>query len=485
LRRRLSLGAGGARRGGLVFQPILNYPLFSLTLTAESAMPIPVLHYPSPRAEARLAAIAARSPEFRKQDLKAVERILAAVRREGDAALVRYTRQFDAPDMEASRLRVAEEEIAAAAGRVDRAFKASLKRAADQIEAFHRQQVRPSWMDAQRPGVLLGQLVHPVDAAGVYVPGGQGGSTPLVSSVLMGAIPARIAGVPRIVMTTPPATDGTVSPHLLAAARLAGVHEVYRVGSAWAVAALAYGTASIPRVDVIVGPGNRWVTLAKKLVAGTVGIDMVAGPSEILIVADEAADPALAAADMLSQAEHDPLASAMLLTPSAPLAREVARELEAQLARLPRAEIARASLRRFGTLMVVPHLDAALELSNRIAPEHLELLIASPTDFVGRIRHAGAVFLGPHTPEPVGDYLAGPNHVLPTAGTARFSSALSVDHFVKKTSLLRYSREALLREAPHVIRLAEIEGLEAHAEAVRRRLEPDKAPRRAPGEEGG
>lgn len=433
-------------------------------------MPLTILHYPSPRGEARLAAIIGRRLDFRKKDLQAVERILAEVRREGDAALVRYTRRFDAPELGAADLRVSAAELEAAGSLVSRAFKTSLQRAAAQIEAFHRQQVRPSWMDARRPGVFLGQLVHPVDAAGVYVPGGQGGRTPLVSSVLMGAIPARIAGVGRIVMATPPSADGRVNPHLLAAARLAGVHEVYRVGSAWAIAALAYGTPSIPRVDVIVGPGNLYVTLAKKLVAGTVGIDMLAGPSEILIVADGSADPALVAADMLSQAEHDPLASAILLTDHEPLARQVTRELEVQLARLTRAAIAGESLRRFGALMVVPDLATAVDLANRIAPEHLELLVAAPMDLVGRIRHAGAVFLGPYTPEPVGDYLAGPNHVLPTAGTARFASALSVDHFVKKTSLLRYTREALEREAAHVIRLAEIEGLDAHAQAVRRRL---------------
>jgi histidinol dehydrogenase len=443
-------------------------------------MPLTILHYPSPRAEARLAAISGRCLDFRKKDLQAVERILADVRREGDAALVRYTRRFDSPAMGAADLRVSAAELDAAGGQVSRAFKTSLQRAAAQIEAFHRQQVRPSWMDAQRPGVLLGQLVHPVDAAGVYVPGGQGGRTPLVSSVLMGAIPARIAGVARIVMVTPPSADVRVNPHLLAAARLAGVHEVYRVGSAWAIAALAYGTPSIPRVDVIVGPGNLYVTLAKKLVAGSVGIDMLAGPSEILIVADAGADPALVAADMLSQAEHDPLASAVLLTDHEPLARQVARELEDQLARLTRAAIAGESLRRFGTLMVVPDMATAVELSNRIAPEHLELLVRTPMDLVGHIRHAGAVFLGPYTPEPVGDYLAGPNHVLPTAGTARFASALSVDAFVKKTSLLRYTREALQREAAHVIRLAEIEGLDAHAQAVRLRLAQRPAAGRQP-----
>ena len=302
--------------------------------------------------------------------------------------------------------------------------------------------------------------------------GGQGGLTPLVSSVLMGALPARIAGVSRLVMVTPPTHGGEVNPHLLAAAHAVGIDAVYRVGSAWAIAALAYGTATIAPVDVIVGPGNLYVTLAKKLVAGTVGIDMVAGPSEILIVADHSANPAFAAADMLSQAEHDPLASAVLLTDNAEVARETAAALEQQLSRLPRGDIAAAALRDYGAIIQVADLDAAIALANRIAPEHLELLTATPMDLVGSIRNAGAVFLGAHTPEPVGDYIAGPNHVLPTAGTARFSSALSVDNFIKKTSLIRYTAAALKKEAADIICLAETEGLDAHANAVRMRLKP-------------
>jgi histidinol dehydrogenase len=357
-----------------------------------------------------------------------------------------------------------------AAQSVDRRFKRALNRAVRQIEAFHRQQYRRSWIDPARQGVLLGQMFHPVDAVGIYVPGGRGGQTPLVSSVLMGALPARIAGVPRRVMVTPPTREGHVSPHLLAAAQACGIDTVYRVGSAWAVAALAYGTETIPPVDVIVGPGNLYVTLAKKLVAGTVGIDMVAGPSEILIIADETADPQFAAADMLSQAEHDPLASSILLTTSEETARSVRRALEEQLAHLTRREIAAASIRDFGLIMVVPDLAAAVRLANRIAPEHLEVMTDRPMDLIGEIRNAGAVFLGAHTPEPVGDYIAGPNHVLPTAGTARFSSALSVDNFIKKTSLIRYTAGALAREAGDIVHLAEIEGLDAHARAVRLRL---------------
>jgi histidinol dehydrogenase len=317
---------------------------------------------------------------------------------------------------------------------------------------------------------MLGQLFRPVDSAGIYVPGGQGGLTPLVSSVLMGALPAKIAGVPRIVMATPPTRNGEVNPHLLAAAHAVGIDAVFRVGSAWAIAAMAHGTETIDPVDVIVGPGNLYVTLAKKLVAGTVGIDMVAGPSEILIVADKTANPEYAAADMLSQAEHDPLASAILLTDSMTVAQAAAKAIENQLPHLTRRDIAAASLQQFGAIIQVPDLDAAIALANRIAPEHLELLTQTPMDLVGRIRNAGAVFLGPHTPEPVGDYMAGPNHVLPTVGTARFSSALSVDNFVKKTSLIRYTDEALKKEAADILCLAEIEGLDAHANAVRLRL---------------
>jgi histidinol dehydrogenase len=313
--------------------------------------------------------------------------------------------------------------------------------------------------------------VAPVERAGIYVPGGRAGDTPLVSSVLMGAIPARVAGVREIVAVTPPRADGTVSPHLLAAARRAGVDAVFKAGSAWGVAALAFGTATVPRVDVVVGPGNLYVTLAKKLVAGTVGIDIIAGPSEILIVADETGDPEFIAADLLSQAEHDALASAVLATPARALARAVGAEVDRQLADLGRAAVARQSLARYGAIFVVPDLTAAFAVTNRLAPEHLELHVADPLSHLDRVRHAGAVFLGPYTPEPVGDYIAGPNHVLPTAGTARFASALSVDHFLKRTSILQYSPEAFAAEAHAVLALAAVEGLGAHAASVRRRLE--------------
>jgi histidinol dehydrogenase len=313
-------------------------------------------------------------------------------------------------------------------------------------------------------------MVHPVDAAGIYVPGGKGGQTPLVSSVLMGAIPARIAGVKAVYMATPPTAEATVNPHLLAAAHRAGVTAVFKTGSAWAIGALAYGTETIPRVDVIVGPGNIYVTLAKKLVSGTVGIDMIAGPSEIMIVADETANPEFVAADLLSQAEHDALASAILATTSRRLARETAKAASIQIQTLSRRETAHQSISKYGAILVVPDLDAAIGLANRIAPEHLELQIRDPFSQINRIRHAGALFLGAFTPEPVGDYMAGPNHVLPTAGTARFSSALSVEHFIKRTSLIYYTPSAFYQEAEDIMRLARIEGLDAHANSVDLRL---------------
>jgi histidinol dehydrogenase len=447
---------------------------FGNDVAIEGNRSMKIMQYPSPAAEKRLVQIEKRGLGFQRKDLVTVQRILEDVRKNGDDALVKYSRQFDAPDFKPHHIRVTKDEMAAAMGAVDAGFKRSLNRAARQIAAFHTRQRINSWFDTPRPGTLLGQMVHPVDAAGIYVPGGQGGATPLVSSVLMGAIPAKIAGVSQIVMVTPPTKEGLVSPYLLAAARKAGVDAVYKVGSAWSVAALTYGTATIPKVDVVVGPGNIYVTLAKKLVAGTVQIDMIAGPSEILVLADTTADPEYVAADMLSQAEHDPMASAILVTDSQGLAESVNEALMRRLEQLERRQIAEQSIRSYGALMVVANITAAIELANRIAPEHLELIIGDPFARVGELRHAGAIFVGPFTPEPVGDYMAGPNHVLPTAGTARFSSALSVDHFVKKTSLIHYARNAFQKEAQDIIRLANIEGLGAHAQAVQVRLSQSK-----------
>lgn len=426
--------------------------------------------YPSPAANRKVERIARRSIDFKRKEIRAVERILSDVEKNGDKALIAYTNRFDAPNLTLTELRVSPNEFQAAAKRVDPAFLNSLNRAISQIESFHRQQMPKSWIDTRRSGTFLGQMVNPVDSAGIYVPGGKGGSTPLVSSVLMGAIPAKIAGVGRITLVTPPTPDGHINPYLLTAAQKVSVDAVYKLGSAWAIAALAYGTESVPRSDIIVGPGNIYVTLAKKLVAGRVGIDMIAGPSEILIIADHSATPEFVAADLLSQAEHDPLASAILVTTCKGLAKAVQKAVAGQMETLSRQDIASSSIQNFGAIMTVSDMQTAIELSNRFAPEHLELCVENPFDIVGQIRNAGAIFMGHYAPEPLGDYLAGPNHVLPTAGTARFSSALSVEHFIKKTSLIHYSQAAFHKEAPDVARLADIEGLGAHAHAIRIRM---------------
>ena len=426
--------------------------------------------YPSKSAETRVTSIINRGLGFKEKDYLKVSQILEDVRKNGDNALIKYANQFDSPGLSIKSIRVTSDEIEAAAKKVERTFMRSLNRAISHIESFHKHQLCNSWINTDRPGAFLGQIVNPVDSAGVYVPGGKGGKTPLVSSVLMGAIPARIAGVKHIAMATPPTKDGTVNPHLLVAAKKVGINAIYKLGSAWAIAALAYGTKTVPKTDVIVGPGNIYVTLAKKIVSGTVGIDMIAGPSEILIIADNTANPEFTAADLLSQAEHDTMASSILVTNSEETAKAVNIAVEEQLKYLDRKDIAEKSLDSFGAIIVMPDLTTCIELANRIAPEHLELHIDNPFEYIGKIRNAGAIFVGDYTPEPVGDYIAGPNHVLPTAGAARFASALSVDNFVKKTSLIHYSKEAFKREAKDIIRLAEIEGLDAHANAIKIRL---------------
>jgi histidinol dehydrogenase len=423
--------------------------------------------YPSKTAEKRILKTLERGLGFSKKDLKAVEAYLKDVKKRGDEALVEYTRRFDSDQITIESLEVTPKEFDLALKTVDASFLKSLDRSANQLEYFHSKQKENSWIDTPRNGVMVGRLVKPVGAAGVYAPGAKGGKTPLVSSVLMGGIPAKVAGVPSIHLMTPPMENGSINPHILAAAHRIGITSVFKAGSAWAIAALAYGTQTVPKVDVIVGPGNIYVTLAKKLVAGTVGIDMIAGPSEILIIADNEANPEFLAADLLSQAEHDIMASAILVTDSRALAQKTIAALETQMEKLPRKEIARKSIESFGAVMLVPDIETGIDLSNRLAPEHLELIVKNPFDYLDRIQNAGALFLGPYTPEPMGDYIAGPNHVLPTAGTARFSSALSVEHFIKKTSLIHYSREAFAKEADDVIRLAETEGLSAHAHSVR------------------
>ena len=401
---------------------------------------------------------------------KAVTEILAAVRERGDDALLQYTRQFDAPNFQMSQLQVTQEEFDRARTQVDAAFMETLSLAVERLQFFHEQELEKSWTLTRDDGVITGRLVRPVAAAGLYVPGGQGGKTPLVSSVLMNGIPAGIAGVKKRIMVTPPNDKGELHPALLVAASEIGIDQVFKVGSCWAIAALAYGTRSIPRVDVIVGPGNQYVAEAKQQVSGIVGIDMIAGPSEVLIVADPSARPSYIAADMLAQAEHDPQALAMLVTTSPAIAAQVVQELQRQLQELSRKEIATKALKNRGVILIVDDLHEAIGLANNIAAEHLELMIEKPDSWLHAIQHAGAIFLGNYSPEAAGDYLAGPNHVLPTMGTARFSSALGVETFIKKSSIISYNRAALREDGPHIMALANLEGLSAHAKSVAVRL---------------
>lgn len=394
-----------------------------------------------------------------------VRAILADVAKRGDEALLERTRAFDAPDM-TMPFAVPQNEIARAAASISGEERSIIVEAASHIRAFHEAQKDKSWFITREDGSILGQKVEAVDRAGLYVPGGKGGNTPLISSMLMGAIPAQVAGVKEVAVVTPPRADGTLNPYMLAAAYLLDITEVYRVGGPWSIAALAYGTKEIRPVDVIAGPGNIFVTTAKKLVQGKVGIDMLAGPSEILVLADESANPEWVAADMLSQAEHDKLASAVLVTTSGLLADKVAAALDRRVEELPRADIARASLENWGAIIQVPSLSVAVDMANLIAPEHMEVCTASAWEILPAIKHAGAVFLGQYSTEPVGDYYAGPNHVLPTLGTARYSSALSVQTFCKKTSIIAVSRRFTSKHASSIALLARLEGLEAHARSV-------------------
>ena len=403
-------------------------------------------------------------PQVNVQDI--VADILRRVKEEGDAALRDYTKRFDGADLDS--LQVTADEIAEAVASVDPKFLDILKRAAANIRNFHEKQVRNSFIINDEAGIVMGQKVIPVDRAGLYVPGG---TAAYPSTVLMDAIPAKIAGVPQVVMVSPPNKEGKISPVILAAAYVAGVDKIFKVGGAQAIAALAFGTETVPKVDKIVGPGNAFVAEAKKQVFGTVSIDMIAGPSEILIVADETADPRYVAADLLSQAEHDKLASAVLVTDSMALAKAVQAELEVQIPALSRAEIARASIDNNGKIIVADTLSVVLDIANEIAPEHLELCVDNPFDYLDGIRHAGSVFMGKHCPEALGDYMAGPNHTLPTSGTAKFSSPLSVDDFVKKTQYTYFTKEALERVGRDVAYFAEQEGLTAHAKSAVIRLE--------------
>jgi histidinol dehydrogenase len=402
---------------------------------------------------------------------QAVKQIIMRVRAEGDAALRDYAEKFDRVSV--NELRLTDEEIQAAYEQVEPAFLDAIRQAAVNIRAFHEKQKRTTWLDLQANGSMLGQIMRPLKRVGIYVPGGKAAYP---SSVLMNAIPAQVAGVPEIVMVTPPATAGEegVNPYILVAAAEVGIREIYRVGGAQAVAALAYGTESIAPVDKIVGPGNIYVALAKRNVFGVVDIDSIAGPSEIVVLADETADPAFVAADLLSQAEHDEMASAVLVTPSAQLALQVQLEVRRQLEALPRKAIAAQSIRDYGAILTVSNIAEGIDIVNQLAPEHLELMVAEPFQYLSRIENAGAIFLGPYSSEPVGDYWAGPNHILPTNGTARFSSPLNVDDFIKKSSVIYYSKEALMASGRQIMTLAKHEGLEGHARAIEVRLQKEE-----------
>ena len=395
-----------------------------------------------------------------------VAQIIADVKANGDEALLRYCQKFDRASL--TTLQVSQQEMEEAAAQVDPQLIAIMEKAAANIRAFHEKQVRNSFVMHREKGVILGQKIIPVDRAGLYVPGG---TAAYPSTVLMDAIPAKIAGCKEVVMVTPPNAQGKVNPVILAAAKVAGVDKIFKVGGAQAIAALAYGTESIPKVDKIVGPGNAFVAEAKKQVYGLVSIDMIAGPSEILIVADGATNPRHAAADLLSQAEHDTLASAVLVTDSMELALAVQAELEKQIPQLERQSIARESIDRNGKIIVTDSISQAIEISNRIAPEHLELCLDNPFDYLDAVRHAGSIFMGRYCPEALGDYFAGPNHTLPTSGTARFSSPLGVDDFIKKTQFTYYTKDALQDVAENVATFARAEGLTAHAKSAVIRME--------------
>ncbi|MCY9763467.1 histidinol dehydrogenase [Paenibacillus alvei] len=401
--------------------------------------------------------------------LNSVKRIVSDVRYEGDTGLLKYTSEHDKVELIQEQLRVTEADISQAYEQVEQSFLAAIRQAASNIRRFHKRQKRTSWMECEPDGTLLGQIMRPLKRVGVYVPGGKAAYP---SSVLMNVIPAQVAGVEEIVMVTPPATGGVegINPYILVAAAEAGVKEIYRVGGAQAIAALAYGTETIAPVDKICGPGNIYVALAKREVYGTVDIDSIAGPSEIVVLADKWANPVYVAADLLSQAEHDEMASAVLVTDSMELAQAVSFEVDRQLQELPRYPIARASIEQYGAILVVQDLQEGVKLVNRMAPEHVEIITEEPMEWLGLIENAGAIFLGAYSSEPVGDYFAGPNHIIPTNGTARFSSPVDVDMFMKKSSLIRYSKEALLTNGAAIIELARHEGLEGHARAIEVRL---------------
>ena len=403
-----------------------------------------------------------------KNVIPTVSEIIDNVRENGDKAVEEYTIKFDGKAPE--KTEITADEIDSIIANCDPKYIETIKRASENIADFHKRQVQQSWLTTKADGVIMGQRVRGLKRVGIYVPGG---TAAYPSSVLMNAVPAKIAGVEEIIMCTPPQKDGTPNPNIIAAAKIAGVDRIFLMGGAQAVAALAYGTETVPKVDKIVGPGNIFVATAKKLLYGTVDIDMIAGPSEILIIADSSANPKYLAADLMSQAEHDKLASSILLTDSQEIADKTKEELEIQMAKLSRNEIIKASIDDFGAIIVCSDMTQAIEFANELAPEHLEVCCSNPMEYVGKLDNAGSVFLGNYSPEPLGDYFAGPNHVLPTSGTARFFSTLSVDSFIKKSSFIYYTEEALRKDAEDVIRFADTEGLTAHANSIKVRFDLD------------
>ena len=409
-----------------------------------------------------------RSPNNYVKYEAAVSKIITKVKSEGDAAVFAYTKEFDKCELNAETIRVTDKEIEDAVKSIDSKLYKVMSKAAANIRTYHEKQVRNSWFDAKPDGTILGQKITPISKAGVYVPGGKAAYP---SSVLMNVIPAKVAGVEKVVMVTPPGADGKVNPGTLAAAKVAGVDEIYKVGGAQAIAALAFGTESIPKVDKITGPGNIFVALAKKAVYGHVSIDSIAGPSEILVLADASANPRYIAADLLSQTEHDELASAILITTSPTLAEKVSEQVEEFISELPRTDIMRKSIDDYGYILVAESMDDAIEAANEIASEHLEILTDNPFEVMTKIKNAGAIFLGEYSSEPLGDYFAGPNHILPTNGTAKFFSPLSVDDFIKKSSIISYSRSALKAVHEDIEFFAEKEGLTAHANSIKVRFE--------------
>lgn len=412
-----------------------------------------------------LSAMRTRSSEIDSGVTKTVQGVIDNVRANGDKALQEYTLKFDGVDLK--QLELTQDDIDKAFGEVPQTVVQSLERAAANIRDFHERQKQQSWLTTKDDGVLMGQRVRGLHRVGIYVPGGRAAYP---SSVLMNAIPAKVAGVGEIIMVTPPSKDGKVNPNILAAAKVAGVDRIFSVGGAQAVAALAFGTETIPKVDKIVGPGNIYVATAKRLCYGTVDIDMIAGPSEILVIADDTAEPKFLAADLMSQAEHDPMASSILLTTSKDIAEKTLEEIEKQKKSLSKQDIIDESLEKFGAMIVCKTIDDCIDIANEIAPEHLELMVSEPMKYLGRVDNAGSVFLGKYAPEPLGDYFSGPNHVLPTSGTARFFSPLSVDSFVKKSSFIYYTKEALSKGRDDIVTLAESEGLTAHANSIKVRF---------------